>query len=187
MVCGRSQQVYRPAPIMTIPSTDPFAIDTDRDDISDGMELLLRTDPQPVDSDRDGVTDGDEVRLGLNPTSSDTDRDGIPDGLDSNPLTPMSDHNDRSRLGQVADFALEMGTFAGARYAFTVDAGAGSVFIHSLDDKRPGLDGQGLLYAKTGDQIQSALDQRDLNNFAQVQQHLHQQQALATATQQSER
>jgi hypothetical protein len=165
--------------------TDPFTQDTDRDGVSDGMELLSRTDPYAVDSDRDGVIDGDELRLGFNPTSPDTDRDGIPDGLDANPLTPMSD--DRSRLKKVADLALNMGTFVGAQYAFTVDAGVGSVFIHSLDDKRPGLDGQGLLYYKDGDQIQSALDQRDLNNFAQVQQHLQQQQASTKAIQQSER
>jgi hypothetical protein len=173
---------------MNTPATDPFAIDTDRDGLSDGMELLLRTDPHAVDSDRDGVIDGDEVRLGFNPTSIDTDRDGIPDGLDANPLIPMSDFNARAQLEQVADMALQMGTFVGAQYAFTIEPGVGSIFIQSLDDQRPGLNGNGLIYAKTGDQIQSALNQQDLNNFAQVQQHLQQQQQSLTATtQQSER
>jgi hypothetical protein len=149
---------------MTTPSIDPLVIDTDRDGLPDVIEQLK----------------------GTNPFSVDSDRDGIPDNLDVNPLTPMSDLNDRSRLGEVADFALQMGTFVGAQYAFTIDSGEGSVFIHSLDDHRPGIDGNGLLYAKSGEQIQSALDQRDLNNFAQVQQHLQQQQSLAPS-QQSER
>lgn len=169
---------------MTTPLTDSFAVDTDRDGLPDGMELLLRTDPHAVDSDRDGVMDGDEVRRGLNPTSPETDRDPMPGSLDSNPLIPMSNLDDRSRLENVGDFALQMGTFAGVRYAFAVDPSVDSVFIHSLGDQRPGLDGNGLLYAKTGNEIQSALSQQDLNNFAQVQQHLQQQ---TLVHQQSER
>jgi len=42
------------------------------------------------DSDKDRLTDIVEMRLGLNPFHGDTDFDGIPDGFDSLPLTPYN-------------------------------------------------------------------------------------------------
>jgi Fe2+ transport system protein FeoA len=51
--------------------TDPTAIDTDGDGVTDGWEvLLLGTDPQNPDSDGDGTPDGRE----------DSDGNGTPDG-----------------------------------------------------------------------------------------------------------
>src|SRR5690606_16713494 len=56
--------------------------DTDGDGLSDEYELELGTDPNHPDTDRDGLTDGIEV-LGQNPTnplSPDTDGHGPRDG-----------------------------------------------------------------------------------------------------------
>lgn len=57
--------------------------DTDQDLLMDCDEKNLGTDPARKDSDRDGLTDGVEVlRLGTDPTSADTDGDAITDYLE---------------------------------------------------------------------------------------------------------
>jgi len=55
-------------------------IDTDRDGITDAMELQLGLDPNVPDTDLDGLSDGFEVlRSRSNPVAQDTDGDGISD------------------------------------------------------------------------------------------------------------
>jgi len=64
-------------------------LDTDKDGLSDELELCVRTDPQRRDMDGDGLTDADEVLACLypkpgpakcsNPTKPDSDSDGMRD------------------------------------------------------------------------------------------------------------
>ena len=74
--------------------------DSDKDGLSDKLELLLGTDPNNADSDNDGYSDGFEVVNGYNPLGDgkltadqiaiirahpqwiDTDNDGVPDALE---------------------------------------------------------------------------------------------------------
>lgn len=56
--------------------------DTDRDGLSNQIELLLGTDPDNPDSDFDGLNDGDEIAAGTSPLARDSDGDGIADGED---------------------------------------------------------------------------------------------------------
>ncbi len=60
--------------------------DTDKDGLTDFVEVRLSTDPKYSDSDEDGVTDKEEVN-GVggwfgNPTDMDSNRDGLADGLE---------------------------------------------------------------------------------------------------------
>jgi cell wall-associated NlpC family hydrolase len=60
------------------------AADSDHDNLSDGYELLnLKTDPTKADSDLDGVGDAMELVLDTDPNSPDSDRDGRLDGADA--------------------------------------------------------------------------------------------------------
>ena len=93
--------------------TDPTKKDTDRDGLTDGVEVLrLGTDPLNIDSDGDGITDYLEVtgftaaggrapwystadqRWYSDPTNPDTDKDNLPDGLECPerviPLDPVT-------------------------------------------------------------------------------------------------
>ncbi len=73
-------------------NTDPTAVDTDGDGLSDSAEVNTHgTDPLNEDSDRDGLTDTDEINThGTDPLDADSDEDGLPDGWEiSNSLDPM--------------------------------------------------------------------------------------------------
>jgi hypothetical protein len=68
--------------------------DADQDGLGDGTEILLGTDPYAVDTDGDGLSDGDGVLVhGTDPTRRDTDSDGLSDREElrwgSNPLDPL--------------------------------------------------------------------------------------------------
>ncbi|MBE9032403.1 hypothetical protein IQ266_21935 [filamentous cyanobacterium LEGE 11480] len=130
-------------------------VDTDRDGIPDWLERHLGTDPHSSDTDRDGMRDGDEIRLWRNPRNPDTDYEAIP----------------IEALPTVGAFAQQVGSFQGMQYVFNVQPEM--VAITALDG-RPGLNGAGLIYQQYGDQIESALRQTDINNFALVQTHLNQ-------------
>ncbi len=47
-------------------------VDSDKDGLSDDLELKFKTDPYKPDSDSDGFTDGNEVEWGYNPLSTST-------------------------------------------------------------------------------------------------------------------
>jgi hypothetical protein len=69
--------------------------DTDTDGLPDWQEVAVsHTDPTSGDSDKDRVTDAMELSLGMDPLSKDTDRDGRADGNEirhgSDPLKPGS-------------------------------------------------------------------------------------------------
>ncbi len=49
-------------------------VDTDKDGLSDELELQLGTDPNNPDTDGDGYTDGEEVANGYNPLVGNNDR-----------------------------------------------------------------------------------------------------------------
>jgi len=68
-----------------------FALDSDRDGLSDAEEAVLGTDPNDPDSDDDGLPDGEEVHVrGTDPLNSDTDGDGLEDGVEIlNGLDPL--------------------------------------------------------------------------------------------------
>ncbi len=48
------------------------SVDSDKDGLSDDLELKFKTDPYNPDSDSDGFTDGNEVEWGYNPLSTST-------------------------------------------------------------------------------------------------------------------
>jgi hypothetical protein len=143
-------------------------------------QALTSTDVMVQDTDRDGIADRRELLIGTDPFSADTDRDGISDGeelrLGRDPLTDVN------------QIAQRLGSFQGANYAFAVEPGL--VAITALDG-RPGINGAGLIYQQYGDAVVAQLRQQDLNNFAQVQQHLaqfqHADRHAATQSDQSER
>ncbi|MHA1961295.1 MAG: M28 family peptidase, partial [Candidatus Thorarchaeota archaeon] len=71
-----------------------FAVDTDSDGVSDGIEELLgydRYDNNP-DIDGDGLSNVDEINIyGTDHLNSDTDSDGMPDGWEvDNELDPLA-------------------------------------------------------------------------------------------------
>lgn len=77
--------------------TDAFAIDTDNDGITDGVEKRVGLSPLRDDSDGDGLKDGEEdffnqdgvVQPGeTDPKKWDTDGDGVNDGVDQCPTNP---------------------------------------------------------------------------------------------------
>ncbi len=61
--------------------TNPNLMDSDKDGLSDGEELLrFQTNPLENDTDKDGINDGDEIRLyNTDPKAIDTDGDGLSD------------------------------------------------------------------------------------------------------------
>jgi hypothetical protein len=62
-------------------------IDSDRDGLLDGEEILYGGDPKEKDSDGDGLNDLEEVFFkGTDPSRTDSDGDGVSDKLDQNPL-----------------------------------------------------------------------------------------------------
>ncbi len=75
--------------------SDPLQIDTDKDGVDDGVEADHGTDPYARDTDHDDLTDFEEiVRLGTDPTNADTDGDGFDDryevqNRDSEGLDPL--------------------------------------------------------------------------------------------------
>jgi hypothetical protein len=61
--------------------TDPKRVDTDRDGLTDGMEVNeWGSDPCAADTDGDGVADGVEVEIGTSSVNADSDGDGLSDG-----------------------------------------------------------------------------------------------------------
>lgn len=52
------------------PAIDMSTVDTDKDGLTDNMEVYYGTDPKNPDSDGDGYTDGQEVDNGYNPNGS---------------------------------------------------------------------------------------------------------------------
>jgi outer membrane protein OmpA-like peptidoglycan-associated protein len=78
--------------------TDPYDPDTDKDNLTDGQEVLqFHTDPLNADSDYDGLKDGPEVlTYRTNPLDPDTDHGGVSDGHEviedgTDPLNPADD------------------------------------------------------------------------------------------------
>jgi hypothetical protein len=86
--------------------TDPYALDTDGDGVTDGAECALGTDPANAaskppafpldDADRDGLPDGFELTIGTDPLKADSDGDRVIDGVEylhygSNPLSKDTD------------------------------------------------------------------------------------------------
>jgi hypothetical protein len=71
-------------------ATNPLAVDSDGDRVTDGAECALGSDPTnalslpaaAMDSDNDGLPNSVEPLLDSNPASNDTDGDGLLDGLE---------------------------------------------------------------------------------------------------------
>ncbi len=79
---------HAPAPDSVGPSPI-LLVDTDRDGLYDSDETgFYGTDPYAGDTDRDDLVDGEEVAEGTNPLVYDTDGDGNRDGCDTDPLVP---------------------------------------------------------------------------------------------------
>jgi hypothetical protein len=72
------------------PGDDADNVDTDKDGLSDALELFLGTSPTDVDSDDDGWADGEEANPSddtdgdglINVLDVDSDNDALPDGLE---------------------------------------------------------------------------------------------------------
>jgi Bacterial TSP3 repeat len=60
---------------------DPFAVDSDGDGLSDGLERMFGLAVNNADSDGDGL--GDAVEFGIQARPFDTDGDGVIDALDA--------------------------------------------------------------------------------------------------------
>lgn len=64
--------------------TNPFAIDTDEDNLTDYDEVYgYLTNPLKWDTDEDGLGDGTEIQCGLNPLVKDSDNNGVEDGSET--------------------------------------------------------------------------------------------------------
>ncbi len=62
-----------------------------------GFFSPLRTHAQELDSDRDGLSDALEIKLGTDPTNADTDGDGYSDGVEvKTGFNPLKGNRDRS-------------------------------------------------------------------------------------------
>ncbi len=78
--------------------TNPYDPDTDKDDLTDGREVLeVKTNPLQPDTDLDGLLDGPEyLTYKTNPLDRDTDKGGVADGHEviedqTNPLDKADD------------------------------------------------------------------------------------------------
>lgn len=105
--------------------TDPNAVDTDGDGLSDSYEAGFsftvdgktyhksRSDPTKVDTDGDGLDDFWEDYWGTDAYNEDTDGDGLLDGEDDQPLVPANPIGDLivERLRQ--EVALRLGGLFG--------------------------------------------------------------------------
>ncbi len=60
--------------LFPLPLYTATIVDSDRDGLSDDLELQLGTDPQNIDSDNDGYADSVEVVNGYNPLKGKADR-----------------------------------------------------------------------------------------------------------------
>jgi cell wall-associated NlpC family hydrolase len=77
---------------------DPDSVDTDKDNFSDFFELTkTKTNPLLADTDLDSVADATEVALGLNPLSPDSNLDGHLDAMPGAPASAVLDA-DHDRL-----------------------------------------------------------------------------------------
>lgn len=81
--------------------TDPKRVDTDRDGLTDGMEVNeWGSDPCAADTDGDGVADGVEVEIGTSSVNADSDGDGLSDGWErDHGLDPLSSIGDDGANG----------------------------------------------------------------------------------------
>ncbi len=69
--------------VKAITNVNFTAVDTDKDGITDDVEISIGTDPNNSDTDGDGLNDGAEVNQYLtDPLNADTDSDGINDGYE---------------------------------------------------------------------------------------------------------
>jgi len=71
-------------------------IDFDEDGLNDDEELGMKTNPNNPDTDGDGLRDRQEIESGTNPLTSDSDEDGVNDHDEialyrTNPLTRDTD------------------------------------------------------------------------------------------------
>jgi hypothetical protein len=65
--------------------SSPRDKDSDNDTLSDNREVTLGTNPSDRDSDDDGLRDGQEIKKGTDPNDGDTDNDGKSDSKDGKP------------------------------------------------------------------------------------------------------
>ena len=84
--------------VKAVTSVSFTAVDTDKDGLTDDVELALGTNPLVSDTDLDGLNDGVEVNQALtDPLNIDTDTDGINDGYEvshaSDPLVNDSEQD----------------------------------------------------------------------------------------------
>ena len=101
-------EIFKGGQTCFIMTEKPLSIgtDIDHDELNAAEERMVQTDPRNGDTDRDGVTDGLEVHsLGTDPLRRDTDADGLIEGIEdenrngkvdadeTNPLVLDSDHD----------------------------------------------------------------------------------------------
>lgn len=89
--------------------------DTDRDELIDCEEYLLRTDPLNPDTDFDGIPDGLEVRGAINPLDavdafSDFDQDGLSVLQEVKRNTPWQNTNNRDVIAQAFQYSSQLAT-----------------------------------------------------------------------------
>ena len=110
-------------------------IDSDDDELSDGMEEFLGTDKTKEDTDDDGLPDYQEVLIGTDPLLTDTDGNGVNDGEED------SDSDGLTNL-----YELEIGTDP-AEDDSDHDGlnDSDEINVHETDPLNPDTDGDGAM------------------------------------------
>lgn len=141
-----------------------FAIDSDGDRVSDGVEIALGMDQDNPDSDGDGLNDYDEIYVYLtDPLSADTDEDGISDGDEVN--TYGTDPNNSDTDG---DLFYDGGEVIRGTDPLNPDTDGDGLldgqeeYIFDTDPLNPDTDGDGV---SDGDEINNGTDPLDPNDF----------------------
>jgi len=128
--------------------------DIDGDGLSDLKELFstYRSNPNAIDTDQDGLSDFDEWVEGTDPNNVDSDGDGFLDGLEVNKLStdpkndavPGSSDDDLDRDGILNENELAMGTFVNNTDSDNDGLLDGMELTKGTDPLNPDSDGDGL-------------------------------------------
>ena len=73
-----------------VADADEMAGDLNQDGVIDNVGVQLGQQPNDLDSDGDSISNADEALMGTSPWRADSDGDGVSDAADAFPLDPFS-------------------------------------------------------------------------------------------------